>query len=297
MARVRVPASTSNLGAGFDAIGLALELFLDVEMSFSDTLQIDCSGQDGGEIAVDERNLVYTSALNVFRLAGAHIHPLRIVIENQVPLSRGLGSSGAATVAGMLCANELVGAGLSKNEILSMAVQKEGHPENVSASLLGGMTLSCFGDQGLVTKKVPVADEHLKAVVVIPQVAVPTQGARKVLPAMVSHKDAVFNLQRSALLSYAFLTGDYDVLRDAMQDRLHQPYRKHLLPGYDEFVRIAYESGGLGVSISGSGSTIICFARDAAEQVCAAWQLRAEQLAIEAEAKVLSTCNSGAQVL
>lgn len=117
------------------------------------------------------------------------------------------------------------------------------------------------------------------------------------LPATVSHKDAVFNLQRSALLSYAFLTGDYEVLRDAMQDRLHQPYRKHLIPGYDKFAETAYESGGLGVSISGSGSTIICFALANTDEICSAWKSLAERLNCPAEIKVLSVSNTGAQLL
>ncbi|MFQ5650220.1 MAG: homoserine kinase [bacterium] len=295
MVKVRVPASTSNLACGFDAIGLALQLFLTVEMAFSeDTLQIESSGEGQEEIPKDERNLVYKSALSVFQAAGKHLPSLTIRINNAIPLSRGLGSSGAAVIAGMVCANQLVGAELSNDDILSTAARLEGHPDNVSASLLGGLTISCVSSAGVVSRRIPLADERLKAVLLIPDLIISTEAARKVLPTTVPHRDAVFNLQRSALLTYAFLTGDYDVLKRAMQDKLHQPYRMPLIPAFEQFKKVALDNGALGVAISGSGSTILALTVDSGANLEAQWQALASQRHVQAKTTTLAISNQGA---
>lgn len=298
MMQIRVPASTSNLGSGFDTFGLALQLFLTVRVKFASggEPRISYSGEGADSIALDESNLVYWSAKKFFERVGRKMPPLEIEIDNPIPLARGLGSSGSAAVAGFVAANELLKKPMSRDEILSLAIEREGHPENVSASLLGGLTISCMNDKDNVTRSVAI-EQPLKAVVVIPEVYISTYEARRALPKQLPHKEAVFNVQRSALLSYAFLSGEFGILREVMQDKLHQPYRKKLIPGYDAFEKAGYENGALGVGISGSGSTILAFTMDHGTQIRSGWEKVGEHLGIPARTLELEICNRGAEVI
>ncbi|MFQ5822697.1 MAG: homoserine kinase [bacterium] len=282
MVRVRVPASTSNLGSGFDTFGLALRLYLTVKMEISpEGLQIKTLGEGASEIPTNEENLIVTSAKKVFEKLSKPLPGLKIKIENQIPLFRGLGSSGAATIAGLLCAAKLTNSKLTNQQILSLANEIEGHPENAASSLLGGLTINCLEDGNVITKKVE-ADEKLKAVLLIPEITITTQDARRVLPQTVPHKDAVFNLQRSALLAHAFISRDYEVLRVAMQDKLHQPYRKQLIPTYDDLEKVGYKNGAFGVCISGSGSTILGLTFEDDKRLRRSWQKKAYELNLKA---------------
>ena len=234
MVKVKVPASTSNLGAGFDTFGLALQLYLTVEMDIIPMgLQISNSGEGISEIPNDENNLVVKAFKKLFQSTGNKLPGLRIKTNNDIPLQRGLGSSATAIIAGLICASELAGKKLEKNEILSIATDMEGHPDNVAACLYGGLTISCVDNGTILTRKIAV-DESLNCVLMIPSDTISTKSAREVLPETVSHQDAVFNLQRSALLTEAFMSRNYEILSIAMKDKLHQPFRKHLIPGYDE---------------------------------------------------------------
>lgn len=259
MPKIKVPGSTSNLGSGFDCFGMALQIYLTVEIDFAKQLQIEVAGEGAEVIPRDENNLIFRATKKVLEAYSIEKKNLKIIIQNEIPLFRGLGSSGAAVIAGLLGGLKLVHQKLDDQKILNWANELEGHPENASASLLGGLTINCVENGQVIAKKIEV-DPKLKAVLVIPEISISTHEARKILPEIVPHKQAVFNLQRSALLSYAFLNRDYSLLRLAMQDTLHQPYRKSLIPGYDIFEETAYENGALGVCISGSGSTILAFA-------------------------------------
>jgi len=296
MVTVRVPASTSNLGSGFDTFGLALKFYLTVKADFSKTAPIiQYKGGDLNSISIDDTNLVSRSAKTLFTKIGREPVPLDMTINNPIPLARGLGSSGAATIAGLVAANELLGRPLSGNDLLQTATDVEGHPENVSASFLGGLTISCLRGTENITRKIEI--EHgLKAVLAIPDASVSTYQARKVLPAKISHQEAVFNVQRSALLSYAFLKGDFSIMREAMLDKLHQPYRKKLVPDYDLYEKTGYEAGALGVFISGSGSTIIAFTQESSLQIEKIWQEVALTTKIPARIMPLEISNGGVKV-
>jgi len=297
MVRVRVPASTSNLGAGFDAVGLALQLYLTVGMKIVDPgeASLRCSGEGAEEIRSRPENLVLAAVEKLFERAGQPPPALALEIENEIPLARGLGSSGAARIAGIFAANHLLEEPLDADEMLDLAVSLEGHPENASASLLGGLTLSC-GPPEPLTRRVEVATE-LRAVVLVPEVRVPTAEARNALPEKVVHSDAVFNLQRSALLSYAFLKRDYGALKNAMRDRLHQPYRGKLIPAYADFEKAAYDCGALGVCISGSGSSILALTLGEADVIAAGWREVAKTRRVAARMLILKISNRGAELV
>jgi homoserine kinase len=295
MVKIRVPASTSNLGSGFDCFGLALKLYLTVEMDFSGSLEISAVGEGCTEIPKDETNLFYQSAQKIFNKVGKQRPGLKIKIENRIPLSRGLGSSGAAIIAGLVGASKLAGIQLTNEEILNLANDIEGHPENAAAALLGGLTINCVSDGRVLSKKIFVA-ENLRAVLVIPELRISTHEARNILPRTVTREDAVFNLQRSALLAHAFIAKDYPVLKTAMQDRLHQPFRKHLIPSYDVFEHAGYQNGALGVCISGSGSAILGIVESPGQKLQRAWQSLADQLNLPARVLITEFENRGAEI-
>jgi len=297
MVRVKVPASTSNLGAGFDTFGLALQMYLTVEMdTIPQGLQIYNSGLGSAELPRDENNLLFKAAANVFQSLGKELPGLRIKANNEIPLQRGLGSSGAAIIAGLMCALKLSDEKLKNDEILSITTGFEAHPDNVAACLYGGLTISCLDNNKILTRKITV-DERLNCVLIIPQNTISTEEAREALPETVSHRDAVFNLQRSALLTEAFMSKNYENLSMAMKDRLHQPFRKHLITGYDEFEKTGYENGALGVCISGSGPTILGFSVDDSERLQKAWLDKAKELNIKARVIKTECDNSGFMIL
>jgi len=293
MVKVKVPASTSNLGSGFDTFGFALQLYLNVEMDTIPTgLEIFNSGEGSSEIPRDENNLVFRAAEKLFEKTGKKLPGLKIKANNKIPLQRGLGSSAAAIIAGLICALELSGENLKNDEILSIAADMEGHPDNAAACFYGGLTISCVDNGKILTRKIAV-DESLNCVLMIPNDTISTKAAREVLPETVSHQDAVFNLRRSALLTEAFMSKNYEILSIAMKDKLHQPFRKHLIPGYDEFEKIGYENGALGVCISGSGPTILGFIVDDSERLQKAWQEKTEKLNIQANVVKTRCDNTG----
>lgn len=293
MVKVRVPASTSNLGSGFDCFGLALKLYLTVEMELiRHGLEVSVFGEGSSRIAIGKKNLIFKSVQRLYQEIGARPRGFRIRIDNAIPLFRGLGSSGAATIAGLVCASRLANANLDQRRLLSIANKIEGHPENASASLFGGFTINCVENGVVISKKVAVP-ENLTTVLLVPESAVSTHKARGVLPKAIPHEDAVFNLQRSALLAHAFVSGEYDSLREAMQDRLHQPFRKRLIPCFTEFETVGYQHDALGVCISGSGSAILGLTLADGSNLKKAWQEKAEELRFAARVLQLGVENSG----
>ena len=293
MVKVKVPASTSNLGAGFDTFGLALQLYLTVEMdTIPKGLQISNSGEGSSEIPNDENNLVFKGVEKLFQTTGNKLPGLKIKTNNEIPLQRGLGSSAAAIIAGLICASELAGENLEKDEILSIAADMEGHPDNAAACIIGGLTISCLDNSTILTRKIAV-DDSLNCILMIPNDTISTKAAREVLPETVSHRDAVFNLQRSALLTEAFMSKNYGILSIAMKDKLHQPFRKHLISGYDKFEKTGYENGALGVCISGSGPAILGFIVDDSVRLQKAWQEKVRELNIQARVIAVACDNTG----
>jgi homoserine kinase len=294
MIKVRVPGSTSNLGPGFDTLGLALQIYLTVTCEPADRLEIDARGEGAAQLPRGEDNLVWRAMRAVADAAGQTLLPQRLQLQSEIPLSRGLGSSGAAIAAGLWIANLHTGAHLDRQQLLELGTAIEGHPENVAASLFGGLTVNCPTEQGVISAPVKV-QKWPHVVLLIPDRQVLTEEARRVLPESLVYDRAVASVQRVALLLEAFHSGRFDWLRTAMEDQLHQPFRKHLVPGFDAVVAAAYQAGADGVCLSGSGSTILAFVRSDAPSVATAMAMAAEKAGLTSKTRVVEVAEKGVE--
>lgn len=254
MIKIQIPATSANLGAGFDALGLALNYYNYVEMEECD--RIDIKSLDSIKVPTDEKNLIYISAKDLFNVCGKDIKGLKIRQTNNIPMARGMGSSSACIVAGLVGANELLGNPLTNDDLVDLAAQIEGHPDNTAPALLGGIVTAVFDGKKVHWVKQEVFTK-LKFVAVVPDFELKTDSTRGCLPKEVSHKDAVYNLSRAALFSSSLLTGKFENLRTAVHDKLHQPYRMELIPNAREIFDIAYNHGAYAAYISGAGPTIM----------------------------------------
>jgi homoserine kinase len=266
---VTVPASSANLGPGFDCLALALGLHNVVEFGEAEAgLTFSISGEGADTLPRDASNLVVRAAAAVFRKVGRAPGGLHVRLENQIPLLSGLGSSAAAILGGVVAANAILDDPLSRDEILRTAVELEGHPDNVSAALLGGLVVSSYSRGDLVHTSVPI--QPMQVVVALPQVSLSTAEARAALPKSVSLENAAYNIGRAALVVQALANGDYDLLKEAMRDRLHEPVRQKFIPGYQAAVEAAKKSGAATVAISGAGPSLIAFAPDGHQAIAGA---------------------------
>jgi homoserine kinase len=264
---VRVPASSANLGPGFDALGLALNIYLECRFRPSDRLSIEARGRDADRISTGEDNLIWQTALAVAADTRGQLSPIELIIDNQIPIGRGLGSSAAALTAGVVIADRLLGLGWKPLRILDEAARIEGHPDNVAACVLGSIVASAI-DSGGVARAVRLElPKRFGVAVVTPDFVLPTVEARAVLPETYSRQDAIFNVQRSALLIAALATGSVHAFPAALEDRLHQPYRLHLVPGLEEALKLR-APGLLGCALSGAGPSVLVFYERGYEGVC-----------------------------
>jgi homoserine kinase len=262
--RVRVPATTANLGPGFDALGLALRLHNTVELDTAPSPRIEIEGEGAMSLPRDPSHLAYRAALAVVEAAGtrgggtSRPRAFHLRQHNRIPLARGLGSSAAAIVGGAAAANALLGGLLDHAALIDLAAGLEGHPDNVAPAVLGGLVACVTTESGKIrwTRLIP---KRLRVVIAIPEFAVSTAEARRLLPETVPFGDAVFNVSRTALLVAALVDGRMDLLGEATRDRLHQPYRARLVPGLEAVFAAAREAGAHGVALSGSGPTIVAF--------------------------------------
>lgn len=254
MIKVTVPASSANLGAGFDALGLALTLYNTVWMEEADGCHIEAI--DGSDIPTSENNMIYQTAKQLFLRCGHPFRGLHIVQENNIPMTRGLGSSSACLVAGLLGANTLMGSPLSRTDLLDLAAQLEGHPDNVAPAMCGGLVTSVIEGGKVHSVSVPVS-ERIRFGVFIPDFELKTAVARAALPDTVSRDDSVYNLSRAALMTASLFSGSLENLRFAVQDRLHQPYRFPMIAGAEQIFYLSYDLGAYGVCISGAGPSIL----------------------------------------
>jgi homoserine kinase len=265
---VRVPASTSNLGAGFDSFSLALQLYLTVSARVAPEASARCRVTSGGEgstsglLSPTEDNLIFRAMSFAAEREGWTLPPVRLDVHNELPLGRGLGSSAAAIVAGITLSSLICDRELAATTVLRYALEMEGHADNVAAAYYGGWVVSCVKPDGTVLAVRRTWPEDLKVIVVSPDALVKTMETRSILPATVERDDAVHNLQCVALFGAAVETGAYDLLWDAMQDRMHQPYRESLVPGLKEALATRPQPGLLGVALSGSGPSVIALAHD-----------------------------------
>ena len=254
MIRIDVPATSANLGAGFDSLGIALTMKNRIWMEVSDT--VDITSNDGTDIPRDKSNLIFWAANYLYELCEKELPGLKIVQENNIPMARGLGSSSACIVAGILGANRFMGNPFSQNDLLNIAAKIEGHPDNTSPAISGGLVASAMEGERVYSVSVPVSDK-IRFAVMIPPFELKTEKARGVLPTEYSREDAVYNLSRSGLMTASLFSGKLENLRVAVQDRIHQPYRSGLIENCDTVFRVSYELGSLGTYVSGAGPTII----------------------------------------
>lgn len=256
MWHIKVPASTANLGSGFDTLGMALSLPLECWFSLSDEAEFTVRGEGEGQVPETPDNLVWKTAELVHReMTGEPMPTGRLTIKSRIPLARGLGSSAAAIVAGLMLANTFLSPRLTREALLSWATRLEGHPDNVAAALFGGFVLAWEQDGRARVRRYPAPE--LRCLLVVPDYTVSTEAAREVLPLEVPLGDAVFNAQRLALWIDAMNRRDWTLLKEAGRDRLHQPYRAALVPGMNELIDGALEAGASFSGLSGSGPTIV----------------------------------------
>jgi homoserine kinase len=267
--RVRVPATSANLGPGFDALGLALALHNEVIGEEADEVAVAVEGEGAARLDAGAKNVVARGVALGFEVAGRPFRGARLRCVNRIPLSRGLGSSAAAWVGGLLAANALLGEPIDRDGLLAAATRAEGHPDNVAAALLGGLTVSCADGPRVTAVSLPLP-AGIDWVVLVPETESSTHEARAVLPDVVPRADAVFNVQRVSLLLAALGAGRADLLDLAMQDRLHQPYRRRLFPWMEEVAAAGRRAGALGCVLSGAGPCLLAAVPARGGQVVAA---------------------------
>ena len=259
---IRVPATSANCGSGFDTLGLACTLYNEVtyEITSSRGFQLEVTGEGAEYLKPCGRNLAFASFLRVWNEVTARERiGLKVTMHNRIPMSRGLGSSSSAIVAGIYAGNILSGNRFNDDELLGFATEIEGHPDNVAPALLGGFTISYMDGRKAHSLRVEPA-KPLKFIAVVPERRLPTVLARQAIPKTVSHHDAVFNTSRASLLVGALLSGEYQYLASGLEDKLHQPYRAHLIPGLEDVFEAARNAGAYNAIISGAGSTVMAYA-------------------------------------
>lgn len=298
---VRAPATSANMGPGFDSLGFAMELR--DELTFeraadgqSQAITLDPNGRQVSlGIPGGSDNLAIRAFATAFREAGQPAPAVQVCIVNRIPVARGLGSSAAAIVAGLMAADVFMGVAPDLQRLLGTAARIEGHPDNTAACILGGITASSFVGARVLWARVPIC-HSLRAVVAVPDFPVSTRAARNVLPANVPHSDAVFNVGRVALLVASLASGNYANLRYAFDDRLHQPYRSGLVPGMANAMKAAADLGAIGSYMSGAGPSIMALIGDdeLAEPVALAMREAFARARVNASTMVLPMAESGA---
>jgi homoserine kinase len=292
---VRVPATSANLGPGFDALGLALALYNDVEATEADGVSVTIEGEGAGELATDADNIVARGVRLAYEAAGRAFTGVRLGCVNRIPTARGLGSSAAAWVGGLVAGNALSGGSLGGDTLLALATRSEGHPDNVAAALHGGLTVSCLDGDRVRAIPLPVP-ATVTWVVLVPDVRSSTAEARAVLPASVPRRDAIFNVQRVALLLAGLAAGRLDTLATALDDRLHQPYRLRLFPWMPGVVDAARGAGALGCVLSGAGPSLLAAVPGDGAAVARAMEAALRAAGIAGSARALDVDTAGATV-
>lgn len=258
--KVKVPATTANLGPGFDCLGVALSIYnyivIKEDESGGSGPNIDIKGEGAGSLEVDENNLVYRTMKKLYDDAGVQMPGFKIELINNIPLARGLGSSAACIAGALTAANHLLGNIFPTDVLLDYAVKIEGHPDNVVPAIIGGSVAACM-EEGRVYHTRFTISKPVSFVAAVPDFYLSTQKARQVLPQKLDYSVAVFNVARTALLVSGLITGNFDILPVAARDRLHQPYRKTLIPGMEEVIHAAEKAGAYCGFLSGAGPTII----------------------------------------
>jgi homoserine kinase len=293
--RIRIPATTANLGPGFDCLGIALDWWNTIEVeTIPRGLQVEVDCPPGVNIPRNRHNLVVYGMDSVYRLAGQKRPPLRIHITTHIPIGSGLGSSSAAIVGGIIAANVMLGNLYSRDELVTLATRIEGHPDNVAPALLGGLMVAAMDGKQVTVARFPVPRE-LRCVLFVPNVSLLTKRSRGILPKRIPRADAIYNASRVALWIAALRERRWDWLEVATQDRLHQPYRAKLVPGMYRLFDAAKAAGARGAALSGAGPSIIAFCDRPGEPVARAMAQEAQRIGLAGITRVVGVSAKGAQ--
>ena len=290
---VRVPATSANLGPGFDALGLALALHNEIVAEEADGVTVKIDGEGADRLARDGANVVARGVRLAYEAAGRGFKGCALQCVNRIPTARGLGSSAAAWVGGLVAGNALLGSPLSREALLALAARAEGHPDNVAAAVFGGLTVSCATADGVTAVTLPVTGS-LAWVVLVPEVTSGTAEARALLPRSIPREDAVFNVQRVALLLAGLQTALPAALTVALEDRLHQPYRLKLFPWMPEIAAAARAAGALGCVLSGAGPSLLAVVAGDGTSVARAMEEAARRAGVPGKALALDVDAAGA---
>lgn len=297
---VTVPATTANIGVGFDCLGAALTMANEFQFVVVDNdtqLKIIVEGEEANKVGLGENNLIYRSLVQLYQHLQQTPPHLEITIKLGVPLSRGLGSSATAIIGGLLGANSLAGNPLSQREIMEMAIAIEGHPDNVVPALLGNCLLSVEDRGEWQISQIPWHQDIIP-IVAIPNFELSTREAREVLPAEYTRSDAIFNIARMGLLIRALETNNPEWLKTALADKLHQPYRQQLITGYQKVEQAALSAGAYGMVISGAGPTLLALTNpERVEQVVKSMRSAWNSIGVESQVRSLAINPSGTTVI
>ena len=304
MIRVRIPATTANLGPGFDCMGLALDLWNSFELHINegDAIEVESHGEGASKLPTDASNLTAAILVSELKANGVPVPSgIKIVCHNTIPCASGLGSSSTATLAGLLFAQAVMleaqgkdPSAINREEVLARAVAIEGHGDNVAPALLGGFVIVVPDSTGVLTQRIPHVP--MKTVVCVPDFHYLTSEARAALPRSYSKGDAIFNIGRAMLVAEALRTGDDDLLARAMNDRIHEPYRMPAIPGATEAKAAAMEAGAICVSLSGAGPGVISFARDGYDRIGRSMKTAFTEAGLESRYWILDATDQGTHV-
>lgn len=294
MFRITVPATTANLGPGYDVLGMALSRYSFFECELSDKINIEIDGLEKDKLTI-ENNLVVKCMNRLFDEIKKYPKGYNLKIINNIPLARGLGSSATAIIGGLLSANAIMDFPLDNDKILELATEIEGHPDNVAPALFGNLIVSTKLKNNKVIYESITPFDGLNCVLFIPEYEVSTNDSRTVVPKSLSIQDTVHNMSHLSLMVIGFINGDTNLISQTMDDMIHEPYRKVLIKGFDEFKKSSYDAGAFAFSLSGAGSTIIAYTtEDTVENVRKAIQNTANKLNILGEAVIIKPCKNGA---
>lgn len=293
---VRVPATSANLGSGFDCLGLALTRYNTVRARSAERTRVTVVGEGADRLAGDSRNLIYRSIGAACSARGATPPPLALECENRIPVARGLGSSSSAIAAGLVIGNALMDNTLSTADLIRIGSRLEGHPDNIVPCLLGGVQVSVTDNGEVLTCRVS-APAELRAVIFIPDVPMRTEEARAALPKTVPVKQAVFNISRAALLVAALQSGRLDLLATATDDALHQPPRSKIFPAFPRIIEAALAAGAHGAFLSGAGSSVLALVTHNSDKIADAMQRAAADLSVGGHTDLADLDRQGATVM
>ena len=293
--QIKAPATSANLGPGFDTLGLALGIWNETTVTSADEFSVKVIGEGAGRLSGGKYNLIVRAAKKLADEAGQPLPPFHAECMNRIPLSSGMGSSAAAILTGLLAGNALLEKPLSKEKILNLAAAMEGHADNVAPALMGGLVASTLERNKVISCQIPIGID-VYITVVLPDFRLPTKEARAALPRKVSMKDATYNISRTVLVTEAFRTGDIRLLGEAMTDKLHQPYRLKLIPGAQSAMDAAREAGAAAVALSGAGPSVVAFSSKAEADVGESMKRAFGEAGLEARVFQLGVSSQGAEI-